>query len=104
MASKLRKSLWNSLLYSATNLPWFIPKISICRRCASDVQWHLNPFSSRHCFAQTWQYHRSFCKPLLFAAFAIALSDPLTESFFPIAGKPGARSAWAAACVNGDWL
>ena len=73
MASKLRKSLWNSLLYSATNLPWFIPKISICRRCASDVQWHLNPFSSRHCFAQTWQYHRSFCKPLLFAAFAFQL-------------------------------
>lgn len=19
--------------------------------------WHLKPFSSRHCFSQTWQYH-----------------------------------------------
>lgn len=25
-------------------------KMAICRRCDSDVQWHLNPFSSRHCF------------------------------------------------------
>lgn len=41
-----------------------LAKMAICRRCDSEVQWHLNPFSSRHCFWHIWQYHRSFCSPL----------------------------------------
>ena len=31
--------------------------------CASDMQWHLNPFSSRHCLLHISQYQRSFCRP-----------------------------------------
>lgn len=29
--------------------------------------WHLKPFSSRHCFSQSWQYQRRRCKPFDFS-------------------------------------
>ena len=59
-AIRARKSRWKSALYPAMNLPWFCPKMAICRRCASLVWWHLNPFSSRHCLEHTWHQNRSF--------------------------------------------
>ena len=40
--------------------PLFSENICICRWCDSDMQWHLKPFSSRHCFSHIWQYQRSF--------------------------------------------
>lgn len=45
------------------NLSGSFATMSICRWWLSDVAWHLNPFSSRHCFWHTWQNHRSFCSP-----------------------------------------
>ena len=48
----------------------------ICRKWLSDMVWHLNPFSSRHCFSHIWQYHRRRCRPLLLALLAIALGVP----------------------------
>ena len=50
-------------------------KMAIWRRCDSEVQWHLNPFSSRHCFWHIWQYHRSFWRPLALILFDIALGE-----------------------------
>ena len=47
----------------------------ICLRCESDVWWHLNPFSSRHCFWHISQYHRNFCKPLALMRFEMALGE-----------------------------
>ena len=55
MDMSCRNSFKNSSLYPSMNRLWFEPNSSICRRCASDVMWHLNPFWSRHCFAHTWQ-------------------------------------------------
>lgn len=57
--SSWTKSCWNWELKSAMCLPAFSPTTSIWRRCDSDWAWHLKPFSSRHCFWQTWQYHRN---------------------------------------------
>ena len=48
----------------------------ICRKWLSDMVWHLNPFSSRHCFSHIWQYHRRRCRPLLLALLAMALGVP----------------------------
>lgn len=42
----------------------FSAKILICLRWPSLVWWHLNPFSSRHCFWHISQYHRSLHRPL----------------------------------------
>uniref|UniRef100_A0A0A9CL66 Antigenic determinant of rec-A protein n=1 Tax=Arundo donax TaxID=35708 RepID=A0A0A9CL66_ARUDO len=50
------------------------------------MQWHLNPFSSRHCFWHIWQYHRSFCSPFALIRFAIAFG--VRNSCFPIAPPP----------------
>lgn len=55
-----RKASSNSSLKPPTTLAALSPKTSICRRWPSLIWWHLNPFSSRHCFWQSWQYHRSF--------------------------------------------
>lgn len=46
------------------------------------MQWHLNPFSSRHCFWHIWQYQRSFWRP--FALIRLAIAFGVRNSFFPI--------------------
>ena len=51
----------------------FSPKSCTRRKWASEAQWHLKPFSSRHCFSHSWQYQRSFCRPFDFNCFAATL-------------------------------
>jgi hypothetical protein len=51
-----RKHSSNSSLNSFITESGFSAKTSICRWCDSDMAWHLNPFSSRHCFWHIWQY------------------------------------------------
>mmetsp|Transcript_13013 Transcript_13013/g.43099 ORF Transcript_13013/g.43099 Transcript_13013/m.43099 type:complete len:220 (-) Transcript_13013:155-814(-) len=43
-AIKLKNSFRNSSENPSMNRPWFAPNNSICRKCASEVVWHLNPF------------------------------------------------------------
>jgi len=66
-----RKDSWNSSVYSPMTLLALCPNTSICRRCPSLIWWHLKPFSSRHCFWHSWQYQRSFCRPLALMRLAI---------------------------------
>jgi hypothetical protein len=66
----------------------FWPNSSIWRMWLSLVWWHLKPFSSRHCFWQSWQYQRSFCRPLALMRLAICLC--LGVVFF----------VWGAVCVR----
>jgi hypothetical protein len=39
-----------SAAHPSTMRAGFCPKMSICRLWLSELRWHLNPFSSRHCF------------------------------------------------------
>lgn len=64
----------------------------ICRKWLSDMVWHLNPFSSRHCFSHIWQYHRRRCRPLLLALLAMALGVPaaaLGMALLSVTGREG---------------
>jgi len=62
---------------SLTTRVEFEPKSCTLRKWFSEIQWHLKPFSSRHCFSHNWQYQRSFCNPLDFKCFETALSGCL---------------------------
>ena len=55
--------------------PGFSANIRICLKWESLVWWHLNPFSSLHCFWHISQYHLNFCKPFAFILFDIALGE-----------------------------
>ena len=68
------------------NLCGLAAKIAIWRWWLSDWQWHLNPFSSLHCFSHIWQYHRSFWSPFALILFAMAFgvknpSFPMLEIY-----------------------
>jgi hypothetical protein len=86
---RARKVSRNSSEKPSTTRSGAWPNTCICRWCDSDMQWHLNPFSSRHCFWHIWQYHRSFCSPFALIRFAIAFG--VRKSCFPIAPPPGQR-------------
>ena len=72
----------NSLEKESKNLPELSEKSSSCLWCDSELVWHLNPFSSRHCFSHIWQYQRSFWSPLDLILFEIHFGVP--NSAFPI--------------------
>jgi len=59
--------------YSSMARFGFSPKSCTRRKWASEAQWHLKPFSSRHCFSHSWQYQRSFCRPFDFNCFVATL-------------------------------
>lgn len=76
----------NSSENPSINRSGLSPNTCICRWWPSDKQWHLNPFSSRHCFWHIWQYHLSFCNPLALILLAIAFG--VRNSFFPMFANP----------------
>ena len=71
-------SLWNCAEKSAMCRPAFSPTTIICRKWDSEATCILNPFSSRHCFWQTWQYHRRRCRPFDFILLATHFGVPTT--------------------------
>lgn len=79
----------NWLEYSLMYFRGSSPTCSIARTWASDCVCCLKPFSSRICLEQTWQYHRSRCRPfdfiLLDSHFVLPTSAlgilPLLQSY-----------------------
>jgi len=77
-----RKHFVNSCENSPRYFLELSAKSSNCRWWDSLMVWHLNPFSSRHCFWHIWQNHLSFWRPFDFILFPIHFGVP--TSAFPI--------------------
>ena len=103
LESKATNSDWNCCEKPAIWLPACSPTTSICLKCDSEAAWHLNPFSSRHCFSQTWQYHRRRCKPFDFILFATNLGVP-TDKWFKLKGNMIQQDVLTFSSRHFGWL